>query len=155
MDLPELTGKQLQYLREAVPRLSRVGVVWDDRIAKAPFAEAEATARALSISLHPVPLHRRAEADDVMKRLLVEHPQAILLLTAPVVFTALSRLAELARQNRLPSICPFSTYPASGGLLAYGPDFPTMWRQTASYVDRILKGPRSAICRWSAPPNSC
>jgi putative tryptophan/tyrosine transport system substrate-binding protein len=140
MDLPELTGKQLQYLREAVPRLSRVGVVWDDRIAKAPFAEAEATARALNISLHPVPLHRTVEADDVMKRLLVEHPQAILLLTAPVVFTALSRLAELARQNRLPSICPFSTYPASGGLLAYGPDFPTMWRQTASYVDRILKG---------------
>jgi len=140
MDLPELTGKQLQYLRETVPKLSRIGVIWDERVGKAPYAEAETVARALNISLHPVPLHSSGEADDVMKRLLVERPQAILLITAPVVFSSLSRLAELARQNRLPSICPFSTYPASGGLLAYGPDFPTMWRQTASYVNRILKG---------------
>ena len=50
-----------------------------------------------------------------------------------------SRIAELALRNRLPSICPFSTYPAAGGLMAYGPDFPAMWRQTAGYVDRILK----------------
>jgi len=140
MDLPELTGKQLQYLRETVPKLSRIGVIWDERVGKAPYAEAETVARALNISLHPVPLHSSGEADDVMKRLLVERPQAILLITAPVVFSSLSRVAELARQNRLPSICPFSTYPASGGLLAYGPDFPTMWRQTASYVNRILKG---------------
>ena len=79
-----------------------------------------------------------------MKRLLVERPQAIVLLTAPSVFTALSRLAALARQHRLPSISPFSTYPASGGLLTYGPDFPTMWRQMAGYVDRILKGAKIA-----------
>ena len=142
MDLPELTGKQLQYLRETVPKMSRVGVVWDDRIARAQLAEAERTARALNITLYPVPLHKTAEADDVMKRVIAERPQALLLLTAPVVFTALSRLATLARQHRFPSISPFSTYPEAGGLLAYGPDFPTMWRQTAGYADRILKGAR-------------
>ena len=144
MDLPELAGKQLQFLREVVPALRRVGVVWDDRIGKLQLAQAQSAARASNISLYPVSLHGLTEADDAMKRLLVERPQAIVLLTAPSVFTALSRLAALARQHRLPSISPFSTYPASGGLLTYGPDFPTMWRQMAGYVDRILKGAKIA-----------
>jgi putative ABC transport system substrate-binding protein len=144
MDLPELAGKQLQFLREVIPTLRRVGVVWDDRIGAPQLALAQSAARASNISLHPVPLHAPAEAADVMKRLLVERPEAVVLLTAPVVFSALPRLADLARQHRLPSISPFSTYPASGGLLAYGPDFPTMWRQTASYVDRVLKGAKIA-----------
>jgi len=140
MDLPELAGKQLQFLREIVPTLRRVGVVWDERIGGPQFSQAQAAARASNISLHAVTLHHSAEADDAVKRLLVERPQAILVLTAPAIFQALPRLAELARQRRLPSICLFSTYPASGGLIAYGPDFAALWRQTATYVDRILKG---------------
>jgi putative ABC transport system substrate-binding protein len=140
MDLPELAGKQLQFLREIVPTLSRVGVVWDERIGGPQFSQAQAAARASNISLHAVTLQNAAEADDAVKRLLVERPQAILLLTAPAIFQALPRIAELARQRRLPSISLFSTYPASGGLIAYGPDFAALWRQTASYVDRILKG---------------
>jgi putative ABC transport system substrate-binding protein len=139
MDLPELAGKQLQFLREIVPTLSRVGVVWDERIGGPQFAQAQAAARASHIRLHAVTLHHSAEADDAVKRLLVERPQAILLLTAPAISQALPRLAELARQRRLPSISLFSTYPASGGLIAYGPDFVALYRQTASYVDRILK----------------
>ena len=78
-----------------------------------------------------------------MKRLLTSRPQAIVLLTAPVVFASLHRIAELALQSRLPSISPFSPYPSSGGLMAYGPDFPAMWRQLASYVDRVLRGARA------------
>jgi putative ABC transport system substrate-binding protein len=74
------------------------------------------------------------------KHVIAEKPQAILSLTAPVVFQSQAHIAELARLHRLPSICAFSTYPERGGLAAYGPDFPTMWRQTALYVDRILRG---------------
>ncbi len=117
MDLPELAGKQLQFLREIVPTLRRVGVVWDERIGGPQFSQAQAAARASNISLHAVTLHHSAEADDAVKRLLVERPQAILVLTAPAIFQALPRLAELARQRRLPSICLFSTYPASTGIV--------------------------------------
>jgi len=53
---------------------------------------------------------------------------------------AQERIGELARESRVPSMCPFSIYPASGGLLAYGPNLPGMWRQLAGYVDRVLKG---------------
>ena len=140
MDLPQLAGKQLQFLRETVPGLRRVGVVWDDRIGRPQWTEAQSAARASNVSLQAVALHEVSETDDVVKRLLVERPQAILALTAPVVFRALSRLAELAIQHGLPSISPFSTYPDFGGLMAYGPDFVAMYRQTSSYVDRILRG---------------
>jgi len=76
-----------------------VGFVWDDRIGGPQFSQAQAAARASNISLHAVTLHNSAEAEDAMKRLLVERPQAILLLTAPAIFQALPRIAELARQR--------------------------------------------------------
>jgi putative ABC transport system substrate-binding protein len=142
MDLPELAGKQIQFLREVLPSLDRLGVVWDDRIGHPQFAELQAVSRAAGISLLPAALHLQSEVDGVMKRLLTERPQAIVLLTAPVVFASLPRIGELAAQNRLPSISLFSPYPGSGGLMAYGPDFPAMWRQLAGYVDRVLRGAR-------------
>jgi putative ABC transport system substrate-binding protein len=142
MDLPEIAGKQIQFLREVLPSLNRLGVVWDDRAAGPQFDELQAVSRAANISLLSAALHLTTETDGVMKRLLADRPQAIVLLTAPVVFLSLHRIGELARQARVPSISPFSVYPGSGGLLAYGPDFPAMWRQLAEYVDRVLKGAR-------------
>ena len=142
MDVPEISGKQIQFLREVLPGLSRLGVVWDDRVSQLQFAAVQAASRTLGVSLHAGALRLAAEVDAVMKRLLTDRPQAILLLTAPVVFRVLPRIAELARENKLPSISPFSVYPGAGGLLAYGPDFPAMWRQLGDYVDRVLRGAR-------------
>jgi putative ABC transport system substrate-binding protein len=142
MDLPELTGKQIQFLREVLPSLQRLGVLWDDRIGQLQFAEIEAIARRLGITLSPVALRQTTEIDGVLKRLVAERPQAVILLTAPVVFLSLRRIAEMTVRSRLPSISPFSPYPGAGGLMAYGPDFPAMWRQLGSYVDRVLRGAR-------------
>jgi putative tryptophan/tyrosine transport system substrate-binding protein len=144
MDVPEISGKQIQFLREVLPTLSRLGVVWDDRVSQLQFAAVQAASRALGVSLHAGALRLAAEVDPVMKRVLAERPQALLLLTSPVVFRVLPRVAELAREHKLASISPFSVYPSAGGLLAYGPDFPAMWRQLGDYVDRVLKGARIA-----------
>jgi putative tryptophan/tyrosine transport system substrate-binding protein len=143
MDLPTIAGKQIEFLREVVPRLSRLGVVWDDQVGQAQLVESQSAARAFNVSLYPSALHQAADIDGAMERLLAERVQAVLALTSPVVFRAESRLADLARQNRLPSISPLSTYPAAGGLMAYGPDFPAMWIQVADYVGRVLKGARA------------
>ncbi len=140
LDLPQLAGKQLQFLRELAPTLTRVGVVWDDQIGGPQFAETQSAARTINIKLAAVSLRKAAEADEAMTRLFVERPQAVVVLTSPAIFQAQPRIAELAQQKRLPSISPFSTYPTSGGLMAYGPSFPALWRQAAGYVDRILKG---------------
>jgi putative ABC transport system substrate-binding protein len=142
LDLPELAGKQIQFLRETVPGLSRLGVRWDDRVSGPQFTAAQTAARASAIGLHAVAVHAAGEADGAMKRLLAERPQAILVLTAPAIFGGLSRIAQLSIQHRIPSISPFSNYPATGGLMAYGPDFATLWQQVAAYVDRVLRGAR-------------
>jgi putative tryptophan/tyrosine transport system substrate-binding protein len=137
MDIPEIAGKQIQFIREVVPSLNRLGVVWDDQIARPQFTELQAVSRTANISLFPAAVRRSTEIDGVLKRLVAERPQAIVVLTAPVIF------AELAVQSRLPSISPFSPYPESGGLMAYGPDFKAMWHQLAVYVDRVLRGARA------------
>jgi putative ABC transport system substrate-binding protein len=85
-------------------------------------------------------VNQAAAVEDAVKRTIAERPQALVILTAPIIFGFLPRIAELARRSRLPSMSPFSTYPEAGGLMTYGPSFPALWRQTASYVDRILKG---------------
>jgi len=143
MDLPELTGKQIQFLREVLPSLNRLGVVWDVQIGHLQLAELQAVSRRVGITLIPVALRQTAEIDGVLKRLVAERPQALILLTTPVIFLSLPRIAEVAVQSRLPSISPFSPYPSAGGLMAYGPDFPAMWRQLAGYVDRVLRGARA------------
>src|SRR5262249_9894839 len=140
MDLPELAGKQLQFLREVVPKLSRLGVIRDDRVSAPQFTETQSAARAINVKVVSVSLRRAADAHEVMTRLIAERPDAVLILTSPVTFFALARIGEVARENRLPSITPFSTYPASGGLMAYGPSFPAIWKQAATYVHRVLKG---------------
>lgn len=140
MDVPEITGKQLQFLREVLPTFTRLGVLWDDRINQLQLEAARAAGRTLGISLHPVALRAASELEAVMKRLQSERPQALLIMTSPVVFRVMARVGELARESRLPSMSPFSGYPGAGGLMAYGPDFPSMWRQLGGYIDRVLKG---------------
>ena len=142
MDLPEIAGKQIQFLREIVPSLGRLGVLWDDRIGGPQFDEVKAACRRTSTSVHAASVHAQAEITGAVKRVLAERPQAILVLTAPVISNGLRRISELILASRLPAISPFSTFPRVGGLLAYGPDFPSMWRQVAHYVDRVLKGTR-------------
>ncbi len=140
MDFPDIAGKLLQMLKEAIPAVRRVAVVWDERVAGLQFAATRTTARVVDIAVESAALRQASEADDVVKRALAARPQAILMLTSPIVLQAQRRIAELAVQHRLPTVGGFSTFPDEGGLMAYGPNFPAIWHQLAGYVDRILRG---------------
>jgi putative ABC transport system substrate-binding protein len=140
LDIPELAGKQPQLLKEAVPRLRKVAVVWDDRVAALQLAATEAAARVVNVAVQRAVLPHEDEVEDVVKRALLARPQAILMLTSPSVRRAQPRLAQLAIQHRLPTMSGFSTFPDDGGLMAYSPNFPAIFHQLAGYVDRILRG---------------
>ena len=142
VDVPELAGKQLQLLTEAMPGLRRIAIIWDDRVAGLQFAATEAAARALGVTVHSAPLREVREAEKVLAGVLPARPQGALLLTSPVVFRAQGRLAKLLLQRRLGAISGFTSFPDNGGLLSYGPNLPAIYRQMAGYVDRILKGAR-------------
>jgi putative ABC transport system substrate-binding protein len=140
MDFPDIAGKQLQMLKEAVPAIQRVTVVWDDRIGALQFGATQAAARVFDIVARSAPIRHEREAEEVVRHALRAKSQAIVMLTSPIVLRAQRRIAELAAQHRLPTVSGFSTFPDDGGLLAYGPSFPAMWHQVGGYVDRILRG---------------
>lgn len=140
LDLPDLVGKHVQLLREAVPGLSRVGVLWDDRIGGPQFRALEVAARATGITVRPVAVHNENDLGSALDRVVKERPQALLGLGAPVISRNRKRIADVALAHRLPAITIYPSFPEVGGLIGYGPKLPDLWRRAASFVDRILKG---------------
>jgi putative ABC transport system substrate-binding protein len=140
LDLPELNGKRLELLREVVPRLTRVAVLWDPSLDPAPLTAAEAAARTANMLLQPVAVRRPADFDQALRAATAQRAGAIMVIQSPMLDVHDRDIADLAAQRRLPSIALFRKFTESGGLMSYGPDLNALFAQAAHYVDRILKG---------------
>jgi putative tryptophan/tyrosine transport system substrate-binding protein len=144
LDLPELAGKQIQLLREAVPTLTRLAILVDERVSDAQLRAAQIAAQAAGVSLDPIGVRNAADLDNAISRAMKSRPQALLVLTGPFFFSNLDRIANGAQRHRLPSGSIFPAMARAGGLLGYGPNQGQLFKQAAKYVDRILKGARPA-----------
>jgi putative ABC transport system substrate-binding protein len=140
LDLPDLSGKQLQFLSETMPKLQRVGVVWDSRVSSSQFQAAQRAAQAASLRLQSLPFRRPEDLDGVFESARRQRVEALVILSSPSVFLNLKPLADLAERSHVPAICVFPQFADVGGLMGYGPTLPDLFRQAAGYVDRILKG---------------
>jgi putative ABC transport system substrate-binding protein len=145
---PELSAKQLELLREAVPRLSRVAVLWNatNPVKALDFEETERAARSLGLSLQSAEV-RSARDLDVAFDVVARRPvNAVLVLIDELLNQPenVKRIAALALNHRLPSISLDRPYVEAGGLLSYGPNVRELFHRAASYVDRILKGAKPA-----------
>src|SRR5262245_29440496 len=140
LDLPELGGKQIELLKEAVPTLSTVALLWDSTVGLTQFRVTEAAARTAGVSPLSLPIQRRDDFKDAFDRAAREKANAVVVLSSPLIFGQRLQIADLALNTRLPTISLFTLFPHSGGLMAYGPNFPEIWKRAATYVDRILKG---------------
>jgi putative ABC transport system substrate-binding protein len=144
---PQLSGKRLELLKQVVPRLSRVAFLWnpDVRSSLLEYKEMEATASSLSLELQSVEVSSAADLDRASSTLMSQRPQALIVSGAnPVVISNRAVVAGLALRNRLPSMFAVKEYVDAGGLMSYGPSVPAMFRQAATYVDKILKGAKPA-----------
>ena len=144
LDIPELGGKLIELLREAVPTLSRLGVLWDATIGAVQFRATEAAARDAQIELHSLPIQRAGDLDSVFNRAVSERVEGMVILSSPLINGERLHIAELALKKRLPTISLFNEFPKSGALMAYGPNLPDMYRRAAIYVDRVLKGAKAS-----------
>jgi len=144
LDLPDLAGKQIQLLREAVPTLTRLAVLFDQRWGSAQLRAAHIAAQATGVSLDPIAVRTAPDLDHAIARAMKSRPQALLVLTGPFFFPNLGRIAKSAQRHHLPSASIFPAMAEAGGLLGYGPNQGELFRQAAKYVDRILKGARPA-----------
>jgi putative tryptophan/tyrosine transport system substrate-binding protein len=139
-EFEELITKDLQLLKEAVPDLSRVGLLYPSVVPAALLAAAETAARTLGLAARPLNVAGPAEFEDAFKMARSERAGAILVLPSPYFDAQHTRLIELAARYRLPACYEFRNYVRDGGLMSYGPSIDAMFARSASYVDRILKG---------------
>ncbi len=142
--LQALGGKRLELLKEIVPKLSRVGVLWNPQSASATLGwkENQQPARQLGLQLHSLEARSPSELDKAFEVAIVARAGALAILPDPVISTNLRRIVDFAAKSRLPSIYQSSEFADAGGLVTYGPDRADLFRRAAAYVDKILKGAR-------------
>jgi ABC-type uncharacterized transport system substrate-binding protein len=144
LDLPELSGKLIELLKEAVPTLSHLGVLWDSTIGEVQFNATQAAARVAGVTLQSLPIWTREDFKNVFDRAALEPLGGMVVLSSPLILEQRSLIADWALKAGLPTISLFTRFPASGGLMAYGPSLPDMYKRAANYVGRILKGAKVA-----------
>jgi len=143
---PEISGKQLELLKEIVPKLSRVAVFWaavtsGDAQAK---KEAELAAAALGIRLQYLEVRSPEDIETGFRAASKEHADAVLALPVPAFISQRRLVTEFAAKSRLPTIYYAPEFVEDGGLMSYGVSIPDLFRRAAVYVDKILKGTRPA-----------
>ncbi len=142
----ETSGKRLEVLKDTLPRLSRVGLLYDPGHAstKGHLEAAGQAARALSLQLDTAAIRGPASLDQAFTALAAQGVKAIALVPSQMLHANRVRVVELAAKHRLPAIYPEPEYAETGGLLSYGPVPMDNYRRAADYVDRILKGAKVA-----------
>jgi putative ABC transport system substrate-binding protein len=140
----ELAAKQVELLTEAFPDRTRLAVLWDGLTAD-QFAAAERQAKSLRLDVRSLKLENPPYDFDAAFRSFAEgSPQMLLVLSSPFFAAYRSHIAELAIQQRLPTMFIFKTYVQAGGLISYGVDPQANYRQLGFYVSKILNGAKPA-----------
>ena len=144
LDLPELSGKQLQFLKEVIRPISRVAIFGDPMLNAPQFQATEAAAQALGIQPQRLEVRGSKEIDTALDAASRGKANAVILLSSPLVFHHRTELGALAAKRRLPAVSMFVEFAEAGGLLAYGPSLREAFRRAGGFVARILQGAKPA-----------
>jgi putative ABC transport system substrate-binding protein len=140
----ELPGKWLELVREAVPKVTRVAVLFHPTYdGGVQFKASEAAARSLGVRLQAVNVEHSDDFATAFSEVKRSRAEALIVSSSPLFYANRTRIVEFAATHRLPTIYHQSEFVVvAGGLMSYGPDFRDLFRRSATYVDRILKGAR-------------
>jgi len=141
---PELAAKKVELLTQAFPERKRLAILWD-ALVEEEFSAAERSARSLALEVYALKLENPPyDFGAAFRSIAQSGAQMLLVLSSPLFAEYRVQVAELALRHRLPSMFIFRTYVAAGGLMAYGVDQAAMYRRTAYFVAKILKGAKPA-----------
>lgn len=143
LDLPELSGKWVEYLRDIVPRLSRIAVIWDPSTPSNLRRGAEAAARTAGVEVFSLEARVAGEFAAAFRSATSRRAGAMLVLPSPATSSARRQIIDMETKQRMPTIMPFAEFAEEGGLIAYGPDVLGMYRQVADVMIRVLRGQRA------------
>jgi len=140
----ELSGKRLELLKETFPRLTRVAVLAHTAAPLTDLRTTESAAQALGMQLQRLEIQEPAELEHAFTTMTRARADALIVLPSQVFFSLRTQITELAAQHRLPAMYEGKEFVEAGGLMSYGPSVPDLFRRTATYVDKILKGAKPA-----------
>jgi putative ABC transport system substrate-binding protein len=145
-EAPDLVAKRLQLLKEVVPRLSGIAVLWNaaNPANARSWTEAQDAAHTLELTLQSQEVRGPTDFERVFAVMAREHPRAFLLITDGLTLQHAQQIVDFVTRNRIPSMFDHPELVVTGGLMGYGPSVSDLWRRAATYVDRILKGARPA-----------
>ena len=139
---PQLSGKRLELLREVVPKISRVAVLWasNDAGTEESLKTLELAAKALDIKLQLIELRAAKDIDDAFRDAAKQRAEGVLVVAGALLVAQRAQIIKLMAENWLPAIYHRSGFVTDGGLIFYGVNLPDLSRRAAVYVDKILKG---------------
>jgi ABC-type uncharacterized transport system substrate-binding protein len=139
---PAVGGKRLQLLKEAVPKASRVAVLWNPAYPgkRIELKDTEAAASTLGVILEPVGVRGPDDFDNAFAAILRARPDAVIVFSEPLTLTHWRRIVDFVTNNRLPMISEIKEFAEAGALMTYGASVPDLFHRAARYVDKILKG---------------
>jgi putative ABC transport system substrate-binding protein len=141
----ELVGRRLELLKEVIPQLSHVAVLWTPgHPAVGAWREAEVAAQSLGVQLQAAEVRDRDDLEPAFAAIKRERAQALIMLRSPIVNDLTKRIANLAAESRLPAIYDDQRFAQLGGLMSYGVNLADLDRHAATYIDKILKGAKPA-----------
>ena len=139
---PALSGKRLELLKEAFPKVTRVVILWNPTSSgeALSFREMPAVAKALGVQHQSMEVRAANDFEDGFQRAKQEGAQALVTMPSPVINANRQQILEFAAKNRLPAMYAGSEFVEAGGLMSYGPNYTDQFRRAAVFVDKILKG---------------
>src|SRR5215467_9708811 len=143
---PELSGKRLELLREVVPRITRVAVLWNpsNPSFSEMLKEMQASSKAHALQLQSLEVRSLEDFEGAFESITKDHSHAIIVVSDPFLNTHNRLILDLAVKHRLPAMYGGPEVVDAGGLMSYGPGFSDQYRRAATYVDKILKGTKPA-----------
>jgi putative tryptophan/tyrosine transport system substrate-binding protein len=143
---PDLAGKRLELLKELVPRLARVAVIWNaaNPYPALVFKETQAAGRTLGIEVQSLEVRGSNDFDGAFEAARRQRPEALITVEDPLTITHRKLIVDFTAEQRLPAVHGVREFVAAGGLLSYGASLDDLFRRATGYVDKILKGVKPA-----------
>jgi putative ABC transport system substrate-binding protein len=142
----DLTGKRLELIKEVIPKLSLVGILWDPGVigAERQIEEIRPAAHNMAVRLQSLKVKHPDELEGAFQAAVQGHANALIVVASGPMNIHRSRITALAARHRLPAIYDAQEFVSAGGLMSYAPSREDMYRRAAGYVDKILKGAKPA-----------
>jgi len=141
----EAWGKQVELLKEAAPKISRVAYLVEGAPGSPePAARAAAIGRSLQLTLHPLAVRQSDQLNPAFRTALERRVDGLALVDTPFLSAHRGQIVDFVAKHKLPSVSMFSGFAEAGFLLSYGTNIPALYRRAAHYVDRVLKGAKPA-----------